>query len=144
MTALFVTVFIVLVSDQALKLLIRYFIGSNVQSLGALGSVQIVEGRLWIQQARWHLNYLTICTFWAAAAVMLVIASTWIALSPVSVGLLLGGSISNAIENSIRGSVSDYVCLQFWPAFNFADLALSGGAIGTLTALLTAVWATVS
>ena len=50
----------------------------------------------------------------------------------VFVGLLLGGSLSNAVESSMRGSITDYICLRFWPAFNLADLALAAGAIGIL------------
>ena len=60
------------------------------------------------------------------------------------VGLLLGGSLSNALESSLRGTVSDYVCLRFWPAFNLADLALAAGAIGILAELLMAVRGTAS
>jgi len=74
----------------------------------------------------------------------LVIASNWIPSSALFVGLLLGGSLSNAVENARRGSVSDYVCLRFWPAFNLADLALAAGAIGTLAELLIAVRRTAS
>jgi lipoprotein signal peptidase len=83
-------------------------------------------------------------SFWVAAAVALVIVSTWTPSSPVFVGLLLGGSLSHAVESSLRGTVSDYVCLRFWPAFNLADLALAAGAIGTLTELLIAVRGTAS
>jgi signal peptidase II len=78
-------------------------------------------------------------TSWVAAAAALVIASNWIPSSAVFVGLLLGGSLSNAVENARRGSVSDYVCLRFWPAFNLADLALAAGAIGTFAELLIAM-----
>ena len=81
---------------------------------------------------------------WVAAAVALVIASSWIPSSALFVGLLLGGSLSNAVESARRGSVSDYVCLRFWPAFNLADLALAAGAIGTVAELLIAVGGTAS
>jgi lipoprotein signal peptidase len=57
----------------------------------------------------------------------------------VFVGLLLGGSLSNAMEGSLRGSVTDYVCLRFWPAFNLADVALTAGAVGLGVALLRAI-----
>ena len=69
---------------------------------------------------------------WLAAAVPLVIASTLLPASAAFVGLLLGGSLSHAVESSLRGSITDYVCLHFWPAFNLADLALVAGAIGTI------------
>jgi signal peptidase II len=45
-------------------------------------------------------------------------------------GLMLGGALSHALETSVRGSVCDYVCLRFWPAFDLADVALAVGALG--------------
>lgn len=53
-------------------------------------------------------------------------------------GLLLGGSLSHAVESSLRGSITDYICLRFWPAFNLADLALAAGAIGMIVQFLIA------
>ena len=73
---------------------------------------------------------------WAVAAGALVVASAWMPSAGVFVGLLLGGSVSNAMEGSLRGSVTDYVCLRLWPAFNFADVALTVGAIGITIDLL--------
>jgi signal peptidase II len=73
---------------------------------------------------------------WAATAIALVIAGEWLIPSAaIFVGLLLGGSASNAIEHLQRGSVSDYVCLRYWPAFNLADAAVATGAIGILVEL---------
>jgi lipoprotein signal peptidase len=60
------------------------------------------------------------------------------------VGLLLGGSLSHAVESSLRGSIADYVCFRFWPAFNLADLALAVGAIGTIGELVALLRAMVS
>ena len=40
-------------------------------------------------------------------------------------GLLLGGSLGNAVEHAQRGAISDYVRLRFWPAFNLADAAIA-------------------
>lgn len=53
-------------------------------------------------------------------------------------GLLLGGSLSHGLESSVRGGVSDYVCLRFWPAFNLADVAIGVGAIGIVLDLIMA------
>ena len=63
--------------------------------------------------------------FWVVAAAALVIVSVWAPSFGVFAGLLLGGSLSNAVDASLRGTVSDYVCLRCWPAFNLADLALA-------------------
>lgn len=144
MTTLCLTLLVVLVSDQALKVLLRRAIGSEALALGPLGSVRIVAGRLWVRRLGGHSSGVMTWILWMAPATVLVIVSTWIAPSPVFVGLLLGGSLSNAVEASLRGTVSDYVCLRFWPAFNLADLALAAGAIGTFTELLIVARGTVS
>jgi hypothetical protein len=56
-----------------------------------------------------------------------------------SFGLLLGAALSHALETSLRGSICDYVCLRFWPAFNLADVALTVGALGLAFELVSAV-----
>jgi lipoprotein signal peptidase len=66
----------------------------------------------------------------------LVIIAILLPASAIFVGLLLGGSLSNAIESSMRGRITDYICLRFWPAFNLADLALTAGAVGMIGELL--------
>ena len=53
-------------------------------------------------------------------------------LSSLPVGLLLGGSLSHAWETTARGSVSDYICSKWWPAFNLADVAITAGTVGIL------------
>ena len=144
MIALSLTLLVVLVSDQALKFLLRRVMGSDALPLGPFGSVRMVAGQLWVRRLGGHSSGVMMWTFWVAAAVALVIVSSWIPSSRVFVGLLLGGSLSNAVESSLRGTVSDYVCLRFWPAFNLADLALAAGAIGILAELLIAVRGTAS
>jgi len=137
MSALCVTLVVVLVSDQALKLLLRRLMGSVVLALGPLGSVRVVAGRLWLRRSGRQFSGVQIWCFWLAAAVPLVIVST--TLLPASgafVGLLLGGSLSHAAEGSLRGGIIDYICLPFWPAFNLADLALTVGAIGMIGEVL--------
>jgi lipoprotein signal peptidase len=130
------TMLAVIAGDQFLKLLLRRTTGHDVAALGPFGRIRAVEGRLWL----WRLHSSSIrfppLALWAAAASALMVASRWIPSSEIFVGLLLGGSLSNAAEAFRRGSVSDYVCLRFWPAFNLADLALAVGAIGTFAELL--------
>jgi lipoprotein signal peptidase len=46
------------------------------------------------------------------------------------------------MEGSLRGSVTDYVWLRFWPAFNIADVAITAGAIGMAIELSRALGAT--
>jgi signal peptidase II len=138
MSALCVTLLVVLVSDQALKLLLRRRMGDDALALGPFGSVRMVAGRLWLLRIGGPSRGVIWC-FWVAAAAASAIVSAWAPSFGVFAGLLLGGSLSNVLESSVRGTVSDYVCLRFWPAFNLADLALAAGAIGSLITLLIAV-----
>lgn len=125
-------------ADQLIKFLLRRRLGAGTVSLGPLGSVRVVEARIWWSRPRRHLAPAMMWTTWFLAAIgltamaWLVPAYAWFA------GMLLGGSLSHALETSFRGAVRDYVCFRFWPAFNLADVAITVGAIGVvLVAFLT-------
>jgi signal peptidase II len=47
-------------------------------------------------------------------------------------GLLLGGAIGNLIDRIRSGSVTDFIKLPHWPAFNVADTAITLGVIALL------------
>ena len=47
-------------------------------------------------------------------------------------GLLIGGAAGNLLDRAVEGSVTDFVDLPLWPAFNVADAAIT---IGVLTLL---------
>ena len=57
---------------------------------------------------------------------------------PVGLGLVLGGSVSNLLDRVRLGSVTDFVDLGFWPAFNLADTFIVGGVAVLLAALFAA------
>ncbi len=139
MTGLLLAAILVLVSDHAVKLLLPRVIGTDTVPLGPLGSVRMVAGQLWMQRLSKHASGQPMWAFWIVAAAALLAASRWVPSASLFIGLLLGGSLSNVLESSRRGRVSDYVCLRFWPPFNLADLALAIGAIGTLFELAVAV-----
>jgi len=74
-----------------------------------------------------------------AAVVVAVLARAGNALrgraARVSLGLVLGGAVGNLIDRLLRegsgllgGAVVDFVDLQWWPVFNVADMAITGGA----------------
>jgi signal peptidase II len=44
-------------------------------------------------------------------------------------GMLIGGAVGNLIDRVARGSVIDFIKLPHWPAFNFADISITFGAI---------------
>jgi lipoprotein signal peptidase len=117
------TAIAVLAVDQAVKLLVH-----RVETL------RVIEGQLWVRRASdRHSNMLWL---WVVPAAVLVIVTAWIPSSGIFVGLLLGGSLSNAVEGSLRGSVTDYISVRFWPAFNIADIGITVGAIGIAIELL--------
>lgn len=129
---------VVLATDQAVKLLVRSG-RFDVVRLGPFGSLRMVAGRLWL--ARSTQTAPNTLGLWAVSAGALMVAAA--ALPPVAVyvGLLVGGSLSNVAESRLRGSVTDFVCLRFWPAFNVADVALAAGALGIGIELLRTVGA---
>jgi signal peptidase II len=50
-------------------------------------------------------------------------------------GLLLGGAIGNLIDRVAHGSVTDFIKLPLWPAFNVADMAITFGVLALLYVL---------
>ena len=130
----------VLVLDGAAKYVVRQWCFRGIP-LGPLGGIHAVPGRLWMHRrspggpsAGW---------LWLGCAAALIVGSALLPHSGVFAGLMLGGSLSNMIESSRRGAVTDYVCPHRWPAFNLADVALTVGAIGVGVTLMAAGMATV-
>lgn len=54
----------------------------------------------------------------------------------VSLGLIIGGAIGNALDRVLVGGVIDYVSLHYagfyWYVFNVADMAIVAGVVGLL------------
>jgi signal peptidase II len=50
-------------------------------------------------------------------------------------GLLLGGALGNLIDRAREGSVTDFVKLPHWPAFNVADIAITFGVLALIYVL---------
>ena len=50
-------------------------------------------------------------------------------------GLLVGGAIGNLIDRISSGSVTDFIKLPFWPAFNVSDMAITFGVLALLYVL---------
>jgi signal peptidase II len=122
------------VADHALKWLLRRALGPRSLSLGALGEVRVRRAPIWLLRAA-DVGSAALCGVWLAAAAGLVLAAGVLPLPGWSIGLVVGGSLSHALETWWRGSVSDYVRLRGWPAFDLADVALAIGGGGTLVAL---------
>jgi signal peptidase II len=57
-------------------------------------------------------------------------------LMALSLGLIVGGAVGNAIDRLVHGGVVDYMSLHafgyYWYVFNIADVAIVAGVIGLL------------
>lgn len=69
----------------------------------------------------------------SALLLYLIISKKWLSgkLEKISIGLILGGTISNAIDRLIFKGVRDFIYLKFinFAIFNVADFAITVGAI---------------
>ena len=50
-------------------------------------------------------------------------------------GLLIGGAAGNLLDRVREGSVTDFVDLPAWPAFNVADMAITFGVLALVYVL---------
>ena len=48
---------------------------------------------------------------------------------PLSIGLLLGGAVGNALDRCRIGGVVDFFDFRIWPIFNVADIAICIGVV---------------
>lgn len=47
----------------------------------------------------------------------------------IAVGLLTGGALGNLADRIRADAVTDYIDVASWPAFNLADVAITGGVV---------------
>ena len=50
----------------------------------------------------------------------------------VSLALITGGLVANAIDRIFLGGVVNFIDIGFWPSFNLADSAVTAGIIGVI------------
>ncbi len=136
MYALIAAMLLVASADLAVKQLLRWRLGSQSLSLGALGCVRLVESRMLLARDTVRPRLALLWGLWLCSAAMLSIAALAIPATGAFAGLLLGGAGVHAIETTHRGRVCDYVCLKFWPAFDGADIAITVGATGLVGTVL--------
>jgi hypothetical protein len=135
-SVLCVTTAFILVSDQLIKIVLRRFLGNDALALGACGSIRIAARRIWLGRIGIRLSGSVLWCIWVVAAATLISCSAFAPISPVFVGLLVGASLSHVLEASMRGSVTDYICVRTWLMLNLADLALFTGAFGLVWELV--------
>jgi signal peptidase II len=55
----------------------------------------------------------------------------------IATGLVLGGALGNLADRAVGGSVVDMFALEWWPAFNLADVGI---VVGVTVLLLGSYW----
>jgi signal peptidase II len=76
----------------------------------------------------------------AVAALVLILAT--FARDPrrrglwIPIGLLAGGALGNLADRIRMDSVTDFIDLPLWPAFNLADIAIVAGVVGLALLLM--------
>jgi signal peptidase II len=144
---LVVAVLVALV-DQALKLWLVF-----VFELGRRGPVALgpfvdlvlsfntgISYGLFREQGMLAQNILLAVKIVAVALLWVWLARAGSRLSAVSLGLIIGGAIGNAIDRLTFGAVADFVLVHIttptwrfdWYVFNLADAAIVAGVIGLL------------
>jgi lipoprotein signal peptidase len=136
MIALAAGLLLVPVLDQALKLLVLRRLAPASLPLGPLGKLRVVRSRTWLARAGFCPNLAMVWTLWVFAAASLAVLTGLFPPCAWFAGALLGGSLSHALETSLRGCIIDYVRLRFWPAFNLGDLAITVGALGVVVQMI--------
>jgi lipoprotein signal peptidase len=111
--------------------LLHHWRGRSV-SLGPLGSVRMVQSKIWLARACGRPVTLALGGLWIWSAIALVLWCAHVPACSVFAGLLLGGSLSHGLESARSGQVIDYICLRFWPAFDLSDAAITIGALGLI------------
>jgi signal peptidase II len=139
---------LVALADQALKLWLVF-----VFELGRRGPVALgpfvdlvlsfntgISYGLFREQGMLAQNILLAVKIVAVALLWVWLARAGSRLSAVSLGLIIGGAIGNAIDRLTFGAVADFVLVHIttptwrfdWYVFNLADAAIVAGVIGLL------------
>jgi signal peptidase II len=116
----------------------------------ALGDGVHVLGPFWIRHV--ENSGIAFGLFASATAIVILLTATAVAwmlaffarsgarhpVLPVSLGLVIGGSLSNLLDRVRLGYVTDFLDLRYWPAFNLADSFIVIGVCVLLAALVAA------
>ena len=122
--------------DQVVKLGLRHRLQRGSIPLGWLGTLRVTHREIWIMRAPVGWTLRTIWLLWLVAAATLMTVTAMVPSVGIFSALLLGGSLSHALETSLRHTICDYICLRFGPAFDLADVALTVGVFGTVLQLV--------
>lgn len=125
-------VVLVLLLDQGTKALMRSSVvpGELREVLGPLGLVNVHNPGVAFGFLGGGGAPVLVVTF-AALALLLVYFGRHAErpLLWLPTGLVLGGALGNLIDRIHQGYVTDFIHVPHWPAFNVADVCITGGVV---------------
>jgi len=127
-----VVVALVLVVDQTTKALVRSSIAPGTQR-DVLGPLTFVD----VHNRGVAFGFLggggaLVLVVTLAALTLLLVYFARHAERPLlwlPTGLVLGGALGNLIDRIHQGYVTDFIHFPHWPAFNVADMCITGGVV---------------
>jgi signal peptidase II len=129
---------LVLVGDQATKALVRSSISPGQQRdvIGPLSFVDVHNRGVAFGFLGGGGAIVLVVTFAALALLLAYFARhadrplLWL-----PTGLVLGGALGNLIDRIHQGYVTDFIHFPHWPAFNVADMCITGGVVALVVVL---------
>lgn len=136
-TALLVVAGTAIVADQLTKAIVsaRLPIGRSVASIGPFSIHHLQNSGIAFGLFADSTAAVILLTVTALLAMLAFFGRTARRhpLLPVSLGLVIGGSVANLIDRVRLGHVTDFLDFAYWPAFNLADTFIVVG-VGLLFA----------
>lgn len=129
---------LVLAADQGTKALVRASIvpGEQREVLGPLSLVDVHNHGVAFGFLGGGGAPVLIVTFAALALLLAYFARhadrpmLWL-----PTGLVLGGALGNLVDRIRQGYVTDFIHVPHWPAFNVADVCITGGVVALVLVL---------
>ncbi len=131
-------VVLVLLVDQGTKALVRSSIaaGGRNDAIGPLSFVDVHNRGVAFGFLGGGGALVLVVTFSALALLLVYFARhadrplLWL-----PTGLVLGGALGNLVDRIHQGYVTDFIHLPHWPAFNVADMCITGGVVALVLVL---------
>ncbi|MDP2894981.1 MAG: signal peptidase II [bacterium] len=142
--SLIISALIVILADQVLKYAAFEFLDGPKVVLGFLRLSQVTNRGVAfgigsdIESAPWGRYFFLLLSLVIVIALLTLFARycrtrLW---ARISLGLIVGGAISNLADRLMFGYVRDFIDLRFWPTFNGADLAICAGVVLLIAGML--------
>lgn len=134
-TGAVLTALFVLAADQVSKGLVRADVveGERLHPLPLVSIVHVENTGVAFGALGSHRWLVPVLTLLALAGVLV-----WYFSNPARpgawfpAGLVVGGAIGNLTDRARNGSVTDFIAVPHWPAFNIADIAITIGVIALI------------